>query len=147
MPRIAALISLIAAALGCIATAALADDDDYPTWQPSSDAAVAITGPVILFPDRFNAGQANFPWQEDGVAPQFKPDQGPIPARIFKLAATPAAPVLLNGARLCGDTAVKWIVMVPAPPNGLEIDAYGSDDKPASISSPGRCGTFDYRRW
>ncbi len=58
---------------------AAADDDDYPTWLPSSEAAVSVTGPVILFPDRFNAGQANFPWKEDSVVAQFKPDQGPDP--------------------------------------------------------------------
>ena len=37
--------------------------------------------------------------------------------------------------------------MIPAPPNGLEIDAYSGADKPASISSPGLCATFTYNRW
>ena len=37
--------------------------------------------------------------------------------------------------------------MIPAPPAGLEIDAYSTTDKPSSIGSPGLCGTFSYKRW
>lgn len=129
-----------------LAGRAAADDDDYPTWLPSSEAAVSVTGPVILFPDRFNAGQANFPWKEDSVVAQFKPDQGPIPARVFQVTQT-TNPPLLNGAKLCGEKTVNWIVMVPVPPGGLEIDAYSVADKPSSASSPGLCATYVYKRW
>jgi len=128
-----------------VAGAVRADDDDYPTWRPASDMAVTATGPVILFPDRFNAGAANFPWQEDGVVQQFKPDQGPIPARIYKL-TQPANPDLLNGHKLCEGKTVDWIVMVPAPPAGLEIDVYAGA-KPSGIGSPGLCATYLYKRW
>ena len=138
-------LAIIAAACG-FAASATADDDDYPTWQPSSDTATSITGPIVMFPDRFRAGMVDFPWRQDDVIAQFKPDQGPIPARVFQLTAV-ANPELLNGAKLCGDKAVNWIVMVPAPPNGLEIDAYSAADKPSSIASPGLCATFFYKRW
>ena len=125
---------------------ALADDDDYPVWKPASDAAVSITGPIIMLPDRLKAGQVDFPWQPQGVVAQFKPDQGPIPARVFQVTQS-TSPQMLNGNKLCGERAVNWIVMVPSPPNGLEIDAYSAAAEPATISSPGLCGTFSYTRW
>ena len=147
MQRAQSLILPTIIAFVCgFASSAVADDDDYPVWKPSSDTAVSVTGPIILLPDRLKAGQVDFPWQPDGVLAQFKPDQGPIPARVFGVAQS-TNPELLNGKKLCGEKAVNWIVMVPAPPNGLEIDAYSGADKPSSISSPGLCGTFSYKRW
>jgi hypothetical protein len=128
------------------AASAVADDDDYPVWKPSSDSAVSVTGPIMLLPDRLKAGQANFPWRLNGVIAQFKPDQGAIAARVFEVADA-TNPELLNGKKLCADKPVGWIVMIPAPPNGLEIDAYNSADKPTSTTSPGLCGTFTYKRW
>ncbi len=139
-----ALISLLFAFW--IAVPAFADDDDYPVWKPSSDSATSVTGPIVLLPDRLKAGQIDLPWQPQGVVAQFKPDQGPIPARVFALTQA-ATPELLNGNKLCGAKTVNWIVMVPAPPDGLEIDAYSAADKPTSLSSPGLCGTFAYKRW
>jgi hypothetical protein len=147
MPRAPILLPLTIAAAACgVAAAALADDDDYPTWKPSSAAAAAVTGPILLLPDRLKVGPVYLPWRADGVLPRFKPDQGPIPARVFAL-TDPANPALLNGKTLCGGDTVNWIVMAPAPPNGLEIDAFSGADKPSSISSPGLCGTFSYTRW
>jgi hypothetical protein len=147
MRRACSLIPLTIVTIACgFAASALADDDDYPVWKPSSDTAVSTTGPIILLPDHLKAGQIDFPWQPDGVVAQFKPDQGPIPARVFQVSQA-SNPQLLNGARLCGEKTVTWIVMVPAPPDGLEIDAYSAADKPSSISSPGLCGTFSYKRW
>jgi hypothetical protein len=137
---------MIAAAAICLAAAAHADDDDYPVWKPASDTAISVTGPITLLPDGLKAGQVNLPWRPDGSVAQFKPDQGPIPARVYAL-TQPTNAELLNGNKLCGDKPVTWIVMVPAPPNGLEIDAYSADDKPSSIGSPGLCATFTYSRW
>ena len=141
--RLIATITSIACAC---TVAAWADDDDYPVWKPSNDKAVNVTGPIMLLPDRLKAGQVDLPWQPEGVVPQFKPDQGPIPARVYAVAQA-TNPAFLNGARLCGEKTANWIVMVPAPPDGLEIDAYSAADKPSSISSPGLCGTFSYKRW
>jgi hypothetical protein len=147
MRRARSLIPLTIITIACgFAAPTLADDDDYPVWKPSSDTAVSITGPIILLPDGLKAGQAHFAWQPEGVVPQFKPDQGPIPARVYGVAEA-TNPELLDGKKLCGDKVVNWIVMVPAPPDGLEIDAYSTSDKPSSISSPGLCGTFSYKRW
>jgi len=147
MRRARSLIPLTIITIACgFAAPSLADDDDYPVWKPSSDTAVSVTGPIILLPDRLKAGQANFPWRPAGALAQFKPDQASIPTRVFEV-ADGTNPELLDGKRLCGDKAVGWIVMVPAPPDGLEIDAYSSVDKPSSISSPGLCGTFTYKRW
>jgi hypothetical protein len=139
-------LTAITVVASLLAVAAVADDDDYPVWKPSSDTAVSITGPIMLLPDRLKAGQSSFPWRIAGALAQFKPDQGAIPARLFEVADA-TNPDLLNGKKLCGGKPVGWIVMVPAPPDGLEIDAYTSVDKPSSISSPGLCGTFTYKRW
>ena len=85
MRRVFFLIPLTIIAIACgFAVPALADDDDYPVWKPSSDTAVSITGPIILLPDRLKAGQVDFPWQAEGVVAQFKPDQGPIPAACLR---------------------------------------------------------------
>ena len=147
MQRAHLLVLSAIASLACVlGDAASADDDDYPVWKPSNDKAVSVTGPIMLLPDRLKAGQVDLPWRPEGVATQFKPDQGPIPARIYAVTQTPN-PAFLNGASLCGGKTAQWIVMVPAPPDGLEIDAYSAADKPSSISSPGLCGTFSYKRW
>src|ERR1700722_14475870 len=80
----------------CLTGAALADDDDYPSWRPNNDSATTITGPVILLPNRLHAGNANFPLRMDSKVDAFKPGQGSIPARIYAV-TTPTNPVLLNG--------------------------------------------------
>jgi hypothetical protein len=142
MPRLP--IAAFATVL-CLTGAALADDDDYPSWRPNSTTATSITGPVILLPNRLHAGNANFPLRMDSKVDAFRPGQGSIPSRIYAV-TTPTNPVLLNGNKLCGDTPATWIVVVPQPPTGLEIDAFTSADKPASSTSPGLCATFTYMR-
>jgi hypothetical protein len=137
-------VAACAAAL-CIANAALADDDDYPSWRPNSTSATSITGPIIVLPTRLHAANADFRLHLDSTVAQFAPDQGSIPSRIYAV-TSPANPVLLNGNTLCGDAPPKWIVVVPLPPTGLEIDAFTSADKPSSQASPGLCKTFSYIR-
>lgn len=129
----------------CLAKAAMADDDDYPSWRPTNTAATSITGPIIVLPTRLHAGNADFPLHLDSSVATFKSGQGSIPARIYAVTST-ANPGLLNGNKLCGDAPPKWIVVVPQPPMGLEIDAFYSADKPASPSSPGLCNTFSFTR-
>ena len=128
-----------------LAGAALADDDDYPSWRPNSTTATSITGPIIVQPTRLHAVNADFPLHLDGTVAAFKPDQGSIPARVYAVTGT-TNPALLNGNTLCGDTPPTWIVVVPMPPMGLEIDAFTGVDKPASHASPGLCKTFSYIR-
>jgi len=145
MKPISCIVFAAFAAALCLTGAAFADDDDYPSWRPNSNTATSITGPIILLPNRLHAGNANFPLKLDSAVTAFKPDQGSIPARIYAVTA-PTNPALLNGNKLCGDTPPKWIVVVPQPPTGLEVDAFTSDDKPSSPDSPGLCGTFSYIR-
>lgn len=137
-------IVTFAAAL-CVTNAALADDDDYPSWRPNSTTATTITGPVIVQPTRLHAGNADFPLHLDSSVADFKPGQGSIPARIYAVTST-TNPTLLNGNKLCGDAAPTWIVVVPQPPMGLEIDAFTGADKPANATSPGLCKTYSYVR-
>jgi hypothetical protein len=129
----------------CAFGGALADDDDYPSWRPNNTAATSITGSIIVLPNRLHAGEANFPLQLDGTVAEFRSGQGSIPARIYAV-TSPNNPALLNGNKLCGDAAPTWIVVVPQPPTGLEIDAFTGADKPASPSSPGLCNSFAYIR-
>jgi hypothetical protein len=129
----------------CLASAALADDDDYPSWRPNSTTAASITGPIIVQPSRLHAVNVDFHLHLDSSVAAFKPGQGPIPARIYAVTST-TNPALLNGNKLCGDTPPTWIVVVPQPPMGLEIDAFNSVDEPASPASPGLCNTFSYTR-
>ncbi len=137
-------IAAFAAAL-CLVNAALADDDDYPSWRPNSTTATTITGPVIVMPGRLHAVNTDFPLRMDSEVAEFKPGQGSIPARIYAVTSA-TNPPLLNGNKLCGDTPPTWIVVVPQPPTGLEIDAFTGTDKPASAASPGLCKTFTYMR-
>jgi hypothetical protein len=140
-----ALPTIALAASLCFASAVLADDDDYPSWRPISTNAVSITGPIVLQPSKLHVTGGDFPLTLAGMAASFKPDQGPIPARIYAV-SKPVNPPLLNGNKLCGADPATWIVAVPVPPDGLEIDVFTSAEKPTSVKSPGQCGTFSYKR-
>jgi hypothetical protein len=129
----------------CLVNAAFADDDDYPSWRPNNSSATDITGPIIVQPNRFHAGNADFPVRLDSTVAAFKSGQGSIPAHIYEVTSA-ANPTLLNGKKLCGDTPPTWIVVVPQPPMGLELDAFTGAEKPASAASPGLCNTFAYIR-
>jgi hypothetical protein len=96
MSRVA--VAAFAAAF-CLINAALADDDDYPSWRPNSPEATSITGPIIVLPNRLHAGNANFPLKLDSSVADFKPGQNSIPARIYAVAGTDN-PTLLNGSKL-----------------------------------------------
>ncbi len=134
----------IAVAL-CLANTALADDDDHPPWRPNNAAAVSITGPIIVERKTLHAGNTVLPLRPDSSVAAFKPGQGSFPARIYAVTRM-ADPTLLNGKTLCGDTPPTWIVVVPQPPMGLEIDAFTGAERPTSTASPGLCNTFTYVR-
>ncbi len=142
------LISRVAiaaiAATVCLAGVALADDDDYPSWRPNGKTAASITGPVILLPTKLRAANTDIPLRRDIEIAGFRAGQGDIPARLYAVTAT-TNPTLLNGNKLCS-AQPTWIVVVPLPPEGLQIDAFSSTEKPANESSPGLCGTFNYMR-
>ena len=73
-------LATIASAFG-FAAPALADDDDYPVWKPSNDTATAVTGPISCFPSALKRSGLQ-PLGRTASSPQFKPEQGPMPARI-----------------------------------------------------------------
>ncbi|HEX3666790.1 MAG TPA: hypothetical protein VHU23_16310 [Rhizomicrobium sp.] len=133
------------AAAFCVTTAALADDDDYPSWRPDNKAANSITGPVIVEPTKLHAANADLLMHLDSSVTAFKSGQDSLPAHVYAVTGT-TNPTLLNGNKLCGDGAPTWIVVVPQPPVGLEIDAFSGVDKPASVTSAGLCNTFSYKR-
>jgi hypothetical protein len=138
------LVLWTAAALS-FANAALADDDDSPNWRPNNAAAITITGPIMVERKKLHAGRTVLPLRLDSKMDAFKPGQGSFPARIYAVTRM-ANPALLNGNTLCGDLPPTWIVVVPQPPTGLELDAFTGVERPASPASPGLCNTFAYIR-
>ena len=129
----------------CLAGAALADDDDHPSWRPDNAAAVSITGPIMVERKRLHAGNTDLTLRLDSSVAAFKPGQDSFPAHIYAVTRM-ANPTLLNGKTLCGDVPPTWIVVVPQPPLGLELDAFTGTQKPTSPASPGLCNTFTYIR-
>jgi hypothetical protein len=134
----------IAVAL-CLCQAVLADDDDHPPWRPNNAAAASITGPIVVERKSLEAGKAKLSLRFDSSVAAFKLGQGSFPARIYAVTHM-ANPILLNGRTLCGDIPPTWIVVVPQPPAGLELDAFTGVEKPTSAASSGLCNTFAYIR-
>jgi hypothetical protein len=99
----------------------------------------------VLDRKKLYAGRTILPLRLDSRVAAFKPGQGPFPARIYAVTRM-ADPMLLNGKTLCGNTPPTWIVVVPQPPAGLELDAFTGVERPASAASPGLCNTFAYTR-
>lgn len=129
----------------CLTNMAFADDDDRASWRPNNAAAVSITGPILVERKKLHAGNKVLPLRPDSSTAGFKPGQGSFPARIYAVTRM-ANPTLLNGKTLCGDMPPTWIVVVPQPPAGLELDAFAGAEKPTSTASPGLCNTFAYIR-
>src|SRR4029077_20648577 len=100
-----------------------------PNWRPNNAAAISITGPIMVERKELHAGRAVLPLRLDSAVAEFKPGQGSFPARIYAVTRM-ADPALLNGKTLCGDTPPTWIVVVPQPPAGLELDAFTGVERP-----------------
>jgi hypothetical protein len=146
MESISRVAIAAAAAALCVVGAALADDDDYPSWRPNNTTASSVTGPIILLPNRLHAADADFPLHLDSRVDGFKPGQAAIPASVYAVTARVDS-TLLNGNKLCSTGLPPvWIVVVPMPPDGVEVEAFNSIGKPANASSPGLCGTYAYIR-
>lgn len=124
---------------------AFADNDDRAPWRPENAAAVSITGPVIVERKSLEAGKARFTMRLDSSEAAFKPGQDKYPAHIYTVTRM-SNPTLQNGQTLCGDNPPTWIVVVPQPPLGLELDVFTGVEKPTSTNSPGLCNTLTYTR-
>lgn len=134
----------ITVALG-LSQAALADNDDRAPWRPQNAAAVSITGPIIVERKSLEVGKARFSMRLDSSEAAFKPGQDKFPAHIYAVTRM-SNPTLQNGRTLCGDNPPTWIVVVPQPPLGLELDVFTGVEKPTSATSPGLCNTLTYTR-
>jgi len=141
-------ISFVAAAIALTLAnshAALADNDDRAAWRAQNAAAISITGPVIVERKSLEVGKARVSLRLDSSVAAFKPGQDKFPAHIYAVTRM-SNPLLLNGQTLCGDQPPTWIVVVPQPPLGLELDVFTGAERPASTSSPGLCNTLTYVR-
>lgn len=144
MKSAARLITGITVALA-LTYAARADNDDRAAWRPDNAAAIAITGPVIVERKSLEIGKARISLRLDSSVAAFKAGQDRFPAHIYAVTRM-SNPVLLGGQTLCGDRPPTWIVVVPQPPLGLELDIFASVEKPTSPASPGLCNTLTYVR-
>jgi hypothetical protein len=138
------LVAAVFAALG-LAQAALADNDDRAAWRPDNAAAISTTGPIIVERKSLEIGKTRLSLRLDSSAAAFKPGQDKFPAHIYAVTRM-SNPALLNGRTLCGDLPPTWVVVVPQPPLGLELDVFTGLEKPTSAASPGLCNTFAYTR-
>ena len=125
--------------------AAFADDDDHAAWRPSNAAAISITGPILLERKNLEAGKTKMSLRFDSAASAFKPGQDKYPAHVYAVTRM-SNPVFLNGQTLCGDVPPTWIVAIPQPPTGLELDVFTGVERPTSPASPGLCNTLAYVR-
>lgn len=124
---------------------AFADDDDHAAWRPNNAAAVSITGPILVERKSLEAGKTKMSLRFDSAATAFKSGQDKYPAHIYAVTRM-SNPLFLNGQTLCGDMPPTWIVAIPQPPLGLELDVFTGVEKPASPASPGLCNTLTYVR-
>jgi len=141
----AARVTIAIAIALTVSHAAFADNDDRAAWRPNNAAAVSITGPVIVERKSLEVGKARFSMRLDSSVAAFKSGQDRFPAHIYAVTRM-SNPTLLNGQTLCGDMPPTWIVAVPQPPLGLELDVFTGVEKPTSPTSPGHCNTLSYVR-
>ncbi len=144
MKLVSCLATAIAVAVS-LSHSVLADDDDRAPWRPDNAAAMSITGPIVVERRSLHAGNAELSLRFNSSVAAFRNGQGAFPAHIYAVTGM-SNPPLLNGQTLCGDMPPTWIVVVPQPPLGLELDAYTGVEKPTSPASPGFCNTFTYVR-
>ena len=124
---------------------AFADDDDHAAWRPNNAAAISITGPILVERKSLEAGKTKMSLRFDSAAAAFKSGQDKYPAHIYAVTRM-SNPLFLNGQTLCGDMPPTWIVAIPQPPLGLELDVFTGVEKPTSPASPGLCNTLTYVR-
>jgi len=141
----AARVTIAMAIALTVSRAAFADNDDRAAWRPNNAAAISITGPVIVERKSLEVGKARFSMRLDSSVAAFKSGQDRFPAHIYAVTRM-SNPTLLNGQTLCGDLPPTWIVAVPQPPLGLELDVFTGMEKPTSPASPGLCNTLTYVR-
>jgi len=141
----AARVTIAIAIALTVSHAAFADNDDRAAWRPNNAAAISITGPVIVERKSLEVGKARFSMRLDSSVAAFKSGQDRFPAHIYAVTRM-SNPTLLNGQTLCGDLPPTWIVAVPQPPLGLELDVFTGVEKPTSPASPGLCNTLTYVR-
>jgi hypothetical protein len=124
---------------------AFADNDDRAAWRPDNAAAISVTGPIIVEQKSLEVGKARLSLRLDSSVAAFKPGQDKFPAHIYAVTRM-SNPTLLNGQTLCGDTPPTWIVVVPQPPLGLELEVFTGLEKPTGPASSGLCNTLTYVR-
>jgi hypothetical protein len=144
MKSLSRFVAVLGIALG-LAQAAFADNDDRAAWRPDNAAASSITGPIIVERKSLEIGKTRVSLRLNSSAAAFKPGQDKFPAHIYAVTRM-SNPTLLGGQTLCGDQPPTWIVVVPQPPLGLELDVFSGLEKPANTASPGLCNTLTYVR-
>lgn len=130
-----------------ISTSALAESG-VERWTAVSKTAMAITGDIVLSPQRLTMAGKTLPLAVAADIPAFRTSGGTSAARVLRV-TKPADPVLRNRNRICGDAPVRWIVVWREHAFGgtnLDIAAFSSVQRPSGEDDAGLCGTFMYSK-
>lgn len=115
-------------------------------WVATSSTAMAITGDIVLSPTRISMAGKTLPLRVVADVPAFQTaNDGVIGARVLQI-VKPAAPVLLNGNRLCRAT---WIAVWRTHAFGqtnLDMAVYSGSTMPKAEDELGLCGTYMYSK-
>ena len=115
-------------------------------WEPVSNTAISITGPVRLAPDRITFGTgASLALEAAGSMPDFAVDGRRVAARIFRV-APPMDPPLLRGNRLCGGptSPPRYIVVWEPSARDRAMATFSGAAPPRGTGDEGLCGTYAY---
>ena len=140
--RRAALLAVVAA-LG-VSPGLAAVKGRVEHWTAMSTTAMSITGDIDLSPTLLRAGHVTYPLRVTADVPGFRADVGTFPARILEV-TRPIKATLRNGNSFC-DPSPRWLVVYRTDPKTLGMAVFAGPARPASIDSPGLCGTFNYTK-
>jgi hypothetical protein len=121
-------------------------------WTAYSKTAVAITGNITFSSDRVTFGDGkSLPLAPAGAVPDFLTLWGKRNASLFRVTA-PDDPVLLHGARLCGNRPpqpVTFIAISILPPDVGTLDLRAMDvfsgaEPPKGVEDTHFCANFNF---
>lgn len=115
-------------------------------WEPISNTAISITGPVRLAPDRITFGTGAFLVIEAaGSLADFAVDGRRVAARLYRV-APPSDPPLLRGNRLCGGptSPTRYVAVWEPSARDRAMATFSGAAPPRGIGDAGLCGTYFY---
>ena len=156
-----AIFTAAAAVLALLPVSVCAGATGAPVWaaggtfQPLSNTAESVTGPLILEGKRdgritatFDAAKVDLVSAGIVTTRWNDTDERPVEGELFALSPDPGA--LRNGNTLCGaDIPATHVVLFVDNPQdissrALVMDVFSGKDAPRDLSSEGLCGIYRY---